>query len=353
MGRNDSRNGPVICWYCREAKAIEAFNREHVLPESFGKFRDNFVLHHRVCKVCNSTFSKEIEPALANDSMEGIQRFRSRVAERKDRPRVLPNKRIEVLHRGEGARGNAFLRFDEAATDGRPVVRARPQLGFAHSEAGPFRWYLLHELPSREELRAQGYLGDELFIQTAGMSQEQANTEIEKLGYVAGVLQEFEPAPDGDTVPIFVTGTIDLTLKRAITKIAFNYMICHYPYISSMDQFDPIRRYVLKGEDPGYDPVELSQEQFIRGYDEDQQPIAHALTVMWQPGSRIVLAQVSLFMWVQYRVTLTRQPFLIAPVCVDKGHLFDPHNKRILEVSRHVPLDLQRMLPLVPFPDEG
>lgn len=42
------------CIYCLEDKQSNYFkNREHVLPESFGSFKNNFTLKNMVCDVCN------------------------------------------------------------------------------------------------------------------------------------------------------------------------------------------------------------------------------------------------------------------------------------------------------------
>ena len=63
------------CIYCLEKKPRGAFNREHVIPESFGKFQDNLVLEC-VCAACNALFAREHDLKLARDSVEGLDRFR-------------------------------------------------------------------------------------------------------------------------------------------------------------------------------------------------------------------------------------------------------------------------------------
>src|SRR4030066_177798 len=63
----------IICIYCKESKLKEKelWNREHVIPEAFGKFKNNFVLHYTVCKECNQKFGDEIDLILSRESYEG------------------------------------------------------------------------------------------------------------------------------------------------------------------------------------------------------------------------------------------------------------------------------------------
>jgi hypothetical protein len=53
--------------YCREDKDRALFNREHVVPEAFGLFEENFVLHEVVCAACNKLLGDELDIALARD----------------------------------------------------------------------------------------------------------------------------------------------------------------------------------------------------------------------------------------------------------------------------------------------
>ena len=48
------------CIYCLRDNV--EFTREHVIPESLGKFKtDNMVLHDKVCKECNKYFGDKLE----------------------------------------------------------------------------------------------------------------------------------------------------------------------------------------------------------------------------------------------------------------------------------------------------
>ena len=48
------------CIYCRKATPEVSFDKvEHVMPQSFGRFRDNLTLVGIVCEPCNEFFGKE------------------------------------------------------------------------------------------------------------------------------------------------------------------------------------------------------------------------------------------------------------------------------------------------------
>ena len=49
------------CIYCRATGVV--FDRDHVIPEAFGMFENNFVLTC-VCKSCNKFFGDELELVL-------------------------------------------------------------------------------------------------------------------------------------------------------------------------------------------------------------------------------------------------------------------------------------------------
>jgi hypothetical protein len=65
-----------VCIYCMVEKAADALNRDHVIPQAFGMFDDNFVLTHAVCAECNKAFGDTVELKLARDSIEGHDRTR-------------------------------------------------------------------------------------------------------------------------------------------------------------------------------------------------------------------------------------------------------------------------------------
>ena len=72
----EGRDSVYECIYCRTQAGLEAFNREHVLSDALGTFKDALVLHRYVCKKCKiQFFANGIERELTRDAFEAILRY--------------------------------------------------------------------------------------------------------------------------------------------------------------------------------------------------------------------------------------------------------------------------------------
>jgi hypothetical protein len=316
------------CLYCDETKTLDRFNREHVIPEAFGKYEENLVLRACVCWDCNDHFGRTLDLALARDSKEGLDRFVHGLVEPK--PGRTVGTKIALRQRG-GAFHGAILdwELDSKGT----LLKAKParQVGFARTELGPFEWHRVEALPSIETLRSKGVA----YCVAGGLAADEAAEVFSKLG-----LEVTEPAVLGDPrdgegmLDTTMEGKIDQTVRRAVAKIAFNYFAFAYPTLAPMDQFRDVRRYIRWCEDPGENPVSVSARSILGGLPPSQQIVAHIVATRWDGGAHQVIAQVSLFNWVQYRVVLSTSRFLIVPTCIDSGHMFNPYAKQIALLTR-------------------
>src|SRR6266496_453632 len=71
-----TRRASATCIYCVESKPATAFTKaEHVLPQSFGRFKGNLTLRGVVCDDCNHFFGSTIELYLARDTPDGLNRY--------------------------------------------------------------------------------------------------------------------------------------------------------------------------------------------------------------------------------------------------------------------------------------
>ena len=68
-------NTSLVCIYCENSKPAHLFNKEHVFPQAFGKFQNNFTLVDMVCQECNNYFGKTLDMDLGRESWEGLKRF--------------------------------------------------------------------------------------------------------------------------------------------------------------------------------------------------------------------------------------------------------------------------------------
>lgn len=68
------------CIYCQQDRSEDGFTKiEHAIPQSFGRFQNNFALRNLVCDDCNQYFGNHLELFLGRDSYEGHLRFRHRL----------------------------------------------------------------------------------------------------------------------------------------------------------------------------------------------------------------------------------------------------------------------------------
>jgi hypothetical protein len=74
-----------VCIYCSLDHPIQVpFNREHIIPEAFGKFRKNLVLNKGVCWGCNKYFADNLELFFGRGSIESILRLNYKVKPAED-----------------------------------------------------------------------------------------------------------------------------------------------------------------------------------------------------------------------------------------------------------------------------
>jgi hypothetical protein len=319
------------CVYCGETKPLSEFNRGHVIPQAFGRFEDNLVLHEAECLACNDLFGKSLELALARDSKEGLERFEHGLVKARKDGRRLAGNRITFTQQGlfEGA----SLEIDPEAPSDELRLRPVREIGFGQDWDGPFSWFKPEDVPPIEELRKHG-----LVVAAAGsMSAEEVAALLAERGVQVSERRCFGDPRDADgKISTTMRGRIDHVLKRAIAKIAFSYLAHEYPGISRMPEFDDIRRYVRLGHVPmSFDTVTISTDSILGGLPPDTQLLAHVVTVRWDARLRHVIAQVTLLGWVQYQVTLSAAPFRIEPRCIESGHAFNPFVRQIAKLTRN------------------
>ncbi len=215
------------CIYCLEDKPPAAFSgREHVIPQAFGTFdTDNLVLRC-VCDDCNKHFGRTIDLKLARDSLEGIDRFRAGVRPAAEFKSMGGRSTTYVEVSGGSLAGAKGYHVADATNTGRLGIVAFPQIGFARSEDGPYEWFLLDKLPTKDELVAKGYVvGTMLHIKMPELSLDEGLALLRAKGFNVDTLDKSGSLPTlTGTVRVEVVGKISEPENRAMTKISLNYL---------------------------------------------------------------------------------------------------------------------------------
>jgi len=323
------------CIYCQEDKSEDFFRKaEHVLPQSFGTFRNNFTLRNIVCDPCNQYFGDVLELALARDSFEGHSRFAHGVKSPEEFRPFGRNSRL-IIKIGEGDFSGAYAYREYSAEADNIVLQPLPQIGFLMAGTGRYEYFLLDNIPSERELQEKGF-------------EPRHPQAIRALAIDVGVLRDklaeiginFQRGGDivsperYRTVMCELEGTIDQKIFRAIAKISFNYLAYWQgPELLHEPSFDTARRFIRHGEQPGYRMVAIREEAILADErDTEQRRLGHLITTNWAQDRVSMMAQVSMFNWVTYCVSLAPE-YPGERRDIRRGNFFNVANGEILELG--------------------
>src|SRR5437016_2988444 len=123
------------CIYCSVDKYQQSFLKtEHVMPQSFGRFQNNFTLNGAnhpqiVCDCCNQYFGDNLEINLARDAFESTYRYEYGIKEPEKFKSVGKRSRLKrIVAEGEFKGAYAYLEYSER--QGKIVLQPAPQIGF-------------------------------------------------------------------------------------------------------------------------------------------------------------------------------------------------------------------------------
>jgi hypothetical protein len=320
------------CIYCLELKEEALFNREHVVPQSMGKFENNLVLSC-VCKACNDFFSASLDGILARDSFEAVLRFEhglksiSRFSE-------LNGKRVTLtVSRNGGDWAGALIELTER--DGEKFAKPMTQIGFLNKTTGQYE-FLPYEKLQDVSFAKNFDLQSNNFKMLASSDDELEKLRdlLVKAGWNPQIHGEL-PAPinEGMSIDIDISCIIDRMLERAFAKIGFNYFAA---IVKSKDLFellghndvDVIRNFIRYDTEAERDRIIITAEPILQTDTRNQrQTDTHLIVLDWlfyTNGRKDLRVRISLFNRLTYQVTLIRNyPIRPLPEMIVSGHQFD------------------------------
>jgi hypothetical protein len=326
------------CIYCPEDKEAPFFQKaEHVLPQSFGKFEQNFTLRDMVCDDCNQYFGDNLENVLARDTFEGISRVYLGVKDPEEFKTFGKNSRL-IIKIDEGESRGAYAFREYSPEQGKVMLKPVPQIGFLIGDQ--YHFFLLNDIPSPQELSQKGFdSGRPNPIKVVQEHVELAQVALKAKGFNFKFSETDHSVPSREA-ELFckLDITVDSLVFRAVAKIAFNYLAYWEKenYVLQKD-FNVIRRFVRYGERAGYSLAMIKDEAILK--DEqgaDKRRSGHIITVNFTPDKKSVVAQVSLFNLVTYCVSLARD-YTGETREIKRGHFFCPFNKLILALGDRPP----------------
>lgn len=312
------------CIYCLINQNQNNFsNREHVIPQSFGKFNtDNFVLNNKsketrqVCNDCNNLFGSSIDRWLAKDSYEGYV-LRNKYLKNIDSPNIR-RVRIKIC---EGEFAGVNMQFN-----GKDSVELLPQIGLLN-KYNKWEYFLPNEA---DKIQKENFQLSGKSLLAFQMSDNEAAEVFSKIG-IKFVPGELLPRPTQTDLLCKIDANIDLTIRRAVAKIAFNYFTYfNHKKTVLKNNFDEIRNFIHSGK--GNHPISINNSAILMDEDKKFKRLGHIIVINVNEYGNIV-AQVSLFNELKYTIFIGEANGL-DKLNVGFGHFFNVHSKEIHEIQK-------------------
>lgn len=305
---------------------------EHVIPQSFGKYSNNFTLKNLVCDECNQYFGNTLELPLARDTYEGLSRYLLKIDMFNGKEIKTLGKKSKFIYRLDESKYKGLLfSFKRSEKDNTVIAYPLPQIGFKVKKSNEYLFYNLDKIPTKEDLKNLGVEFDELdAIIIFGCSDREAinilkekNISFRKEGYTKlDIPTEFKA---------YFERAIDNEIVRVYSKIAFNYLAYILSNKTSLfsSSFDDIRKYIRYGINPSYKIFKITYKSLlIDEKDNSKHRLGHIVTLEKNHNNSVV-SNVSLMNDGRYyTICLSRDIGNIEIIKI--GHFFNLAEKNIL-----------------------
>lgn len=322
------------CIYCLNEKPSDYFGKtEHVLPQSFGRFKKNLTLNEIVCDDCNQYFGDNLEITLSRDTFEGMSRFEYKIKKPKEFKSPGKNSRLSVKV-NEGLFKGAYAFLEYSGEDNKINIMPVPQVGFKKVGSVDYKYYELFKIPEKEYLEKQYDMKAPKSIVTLGCEPKVVQDQLKDIGITFNIGGELSPPEKRIDWECEVTGNIDQIVFRAIAKIGFNYLAYWVkPDFIFDSQFDPIREYIRFGVKNIY-PYVIILEKAILGDEpiEGKRRLGHLIILDWSKNKSSIVSKVSLFNWMTYSVLIAKN-YIGERIDFRKGCFFNVADEEIYELT--------------------
>lgn len=324
------------CIYCK-AQGVP-FDRDHVMPEALGTFENNWTLDC-VCTGCNGFFGRTVELTLSRDSTEALLRLRYGVKPASEADDLLYRRLTVTLGQPGFWYGAQFVFVPNA--DGTNIEpEPLPQVAFRRTGSMDAEWTWITESQLADPKVVEPYKNaqpGELEIRILGPSASDRNRIVERL-VASGIKYKQrgdltqQIGTDDGQVTAKVESVLDSMIFRAVAKIAFNYAayVQGAAFVLRHD-FDDIREYIRYSKEPKWAPAVAPTSDSILFDDSRRwrQTNGHLVTLDWNYSGHGILAQVSLFNTMTYRVLLCPYYSGLWDGSLRSGHHFGIESREI------------------------
>lgn len=306
---------PRRCIYCLATKPVAAFNKEHIIPQAFGKFEmgkgGGPVTIGCACTDCNQRFGDTLDHLLGRLSIYGVVRLNEGL---KDPAEFTPPPNLSITPTDRELPSGAELRLRPGGFD------VKPSIGFAKSRDEPHVHSAPDQIPDRRAILDR--FGPRPSFEVHGMTLEEVEAMSRKLGIPFIITYEV-PAPLRADVTVPAT----MELFRAMAKIAFDYFAgIMGAGVACMSAFDGVRAFIVLGEQPGPSFVTVAKRRVFVPDAQGNPRRGHFIS--FNNSETGFVAQVALFSAKRFRVALAHEP-LSVHVDYESGHFYDLDSRRV------------------------
>lgn len=337
------RTPHLSCIYCTQTKAQSEFNKEHVIPEAFGRFRGALTLARprrvRVCRSCNQRFGDTLDGRLTRNSAEALMRLRFGTYNAAELGSYF-QRGVRIRLEDEHVLGPLQVTFVQSAGDSEPQPIPMPQVRVRLTSRAvkciPEAAIAKDFPPLIPSIAEKGV---SLFWSASVDPGAEARLKaaLTQCGYSP---KEWKPDPDLPSlapgeIQFQITAYIDQMLARALAKIVFNY----FAYITNSalpleSRFNDVRNLVSTGSANWRQIVTPSNTAILANEaSTGERALGHIVTVAWDPApSSPIRGSVALFNDVRYDVILTTDSPLIWQD-IASGHFYNFATRQVLPLT--------------------
>ena len=205
------------CIYCGSTGSPRE-KREHVIPQAFGMFENNWTLDC-VCDECNKYFGDKLELILGRDSSESLLRMKYGLKPAKEAKDLL-NRRMTLTIEAEGFWKSARAFVAPTLTGNSVGLLPFPQAGFKLTLEPAFTWIAEADL---NEASVAPYLPKGTEYRVVGPSQADIQRVVDKLKALGFPFREQSYTEqkiggDDNQVTFAAEAMFDIIVQRAIAK---------------------------------------------------------------------------------------------------------------------------------------
>ena len=320
------------CMYCRSTSG-KRFPAEHVIPRSFGTFRQNLTIHC-VCGDCNNFFGGSLEIHFARATGEGVVRYRHGL-----RDSSAPDAENDMFTARISSTGPLFgvqVRLTPNASRDGVGFDWIPQVCFEEEGRTNRRWFTEDRL-TPECLKDVCFGSKVFFAVPTRADWVRLRAKLIGLGFKLGGEPKSQQFVPQTTFHTRVQWGFDAVIRRCLAKIAFNhlaYITGGNPVFLDRSDFDEIRNYIRHGvsedqKDPGLVFIGGTEAQL--GFSSPA-PFGggHLILTAWDAANRAIISHLTIFGALRYWVVLCKD---YQGVWFDilRGHYFDIGSREVRE----------------------